>query len=89
MPTIEQLLPRFTTFQNKTLVVTPLSGGLTNTNYRVQADDGLYVVRLPGAKTELRAVDRAHEVYNARAVCSRKITLTMEKKRVRFLELGD
>lgn len=64
---IEQILPRLTTFQNKPLTVTPLSGGLTNTNYRVDADGKAYVVRIPGVKTELLAVDRANEVYNARA----------------------
>ena len=63
----ENVLQRFATFQNKTLVVAPLSGGLTNTNYRVDADGVPYVVRLPGAKTDLLAVDRANEVYNARA----------------------
>ncbi len=67
MEPIAQLLPRLTTFQNKTLTVTPISGGLTNTNYRVDADGVPYVVRIPGAKTELLAVDRANEVYNARA----------------------
>src|ERR1700682_3399545 len=64
---IDHLLPRLATFQNKSLTVTPLSGGLTNTNYRIEADGVPYVVRLPGAKTELLAVDRANEVYNARA----------------------
>lgn len=67
MEPIAQLLPRFITFQNKTLTVTPISGGLTNMNYRVDANDVPYVVRIPGAKTELLAVDRANEVYNSRA----------------------
>ncbi|TAH53236.1 MAG: LPS biosynthesis choline kinase [Chloroflexota bacterium] len=67
MSSIESLLSRLATFQNKTLIVTPLSGGLTNTNFRVEADGVPYVVRLPGAQTELLAVDRANEVYNARA----------------------
>ncbi len=65
--TIEKILSRLTTFQNKTLTVIPISGGLTNTNYRVDADGVPYVVRIPGAKTEMLAVDRANEVYNARA----------------------
>lgn len=64
---IDQLLSPIPLFQNKSLTVTPLSGGLTNTNYRVEADNVPYVVRIPGAKTELLAVDRANEVYNARA----------------------
>lgn len=65
--TIEQVATRCGIFQNKDLVIAPLSGGLTNTNYRVEADGVPYVVRIPGAKTELLAVDRANEVFNARA----------------------
>src|SRR6476660_6805026 len=64
---IDQLLSRIPFFRNASLTVTPLSGGLTNTNYRVEADGVPYVVRIPGAQTELLAVDRANEVYNARA----------------------
>ena len=64
---IDQLLSRIPLFQNKSLTITSLSGGLTNTNYRVEAHGVPYVVRIPGAQTELLAVDRANEVYNARA----------------------
>lgn len=64
---IEQIIPRLVTFQGKNITVAPLSGGLTNTNYRVDADGVPHVVRIPGAKTELLAVDRANEHYNARA----------------------
>lgn len=64
---IDQLLPRIPLFQNKSLTVTPLSGGLTNANYRVEADGVPYVVRIPGAQTDLLAVDRANEVFNSRA----------------------
>jgi len=49
------------------VAIRPLSGGLTNTNYRVEVDGTPYVVRLPGANTELLAEDRANEVHNTRA----------------------
>ncbi len=65
--TIEQIVRCLTTFQGKTVSISPLSGGLTNTNYRVEADGVPYVVRIPGEKTELLAIDRANEAYNARA----------------------
>lgn len=65
--TIEQVVSRVAVFRNKNISITPLSGGLTNTNFRVEADGVPYVVRIPGANTELLAVDRANEVYNARA----------------------
>jgi thiamine kinase-like enzyme len=38
-----------------------LSGGITNRNYRVRFGDGDYVVRVPGADTQLLGIDRACE----------------------------
>lgn len=64
---VEEIPARLTTLKNKSFTVTPLSRGLTNANYRVDVEGASYVVRVPGAKTELLAVDRANEVYNTRA----------------------
>ena len=47
--------------------VSPLSGGLTNENYLVEAEGELYVMRVPGQSTELLSIDRANEVYNTKA----------------------
>jgi thiamine kinase-like enzyme len=47
--------------------VSPLSGGLTNENYLVEAGGRRYVMRLPGASTELLFIDRLNELYNTRA----------------------
>jgi len=44
-----------------------LSGGLTNENYLVEADGERYVMRLPGASTDLLSIDRANEVHNTKA----------------------
>jgi thiamine kinase-like enzyme len=49
------------------VTVSPLSGGLTNENYLVEADGERYVMRIPGASTELLSIDRANEVHNTRA----------------------
>jgi len=46
---------------------TPLNAGLTNQNFRVEVDGRAYFVRLPGASTDLLAVDRANELHNTRA----------------------
>jgi thiamine kinase-like enzyme len=46
------------------LSVEDLSGGLTNTNYKVVTDGGAYVVRIAGRDTELLGIDRANEVHN-------------------------
>lgn len=65
--TIEHVVSRITDWQGKSVVIQPLSGGLTNTNYRVAVDGRPYVVRIPGASTELLAIDRANEYHNTEA----------------------
>ena len=50
--------------------VSPLSGGLTNENYLVEANGARYVVRIPGQSTELLSIDRANEVHNTRAAAA-------------------
>jgi thiamine kinase-like enzyme len=44
--------------------VEPLTGGLTNTNYKVTTPSGCYVVRISGKDTSLLAIDRENEVHN-------------------------
>jgi thiamine kinase-like enzyme len=65
--TIDQVVQRIPEWQGGRVSIRPLSGGLTNTNYRVDVDHVPYVVRIPGANTALLAVDRANEVHNTRA----------------------
>src|SRR5690349_21619332 len=40
---------------------TPLSGGITNRNWRVTVDHECFVVRSPGEGTALLGIDRDHE----------------------------
>jgi thiamine kinase-like enzyme len=65
--TIEQVVERIEDWKGKAVSVQPLSGGLTNTNYRVEVEGTPYVVRLPGASTELLAIDRGNEYHNTQA----------------------
>ena len=44
--------------------VESLTGGLTNTNYKVTSPTGCYVVRISGKDTSLLAIDRENEVHN-------------------------
>jgi thiamine kinase-like enzyme len=44
--------------------VEPLTGGLTNTNYKVATASGSYVVRISCKDTSLLAIDRENEVHN-------------------------
>ncbi|MGH2673061.1 MAG: phosphotransferase [Actinomycetota bacterium] len=66
-PTIEQVVERAVIFRGKRVLVSDLSGGLTNVNHLVEADGTKYVVRIPGRSTDLLAVDRENERHNARA----------------------
>jgi thiamine kinase-like enzyme len=54
-------------WRGRDVKIVPLSGGLTNENYLVEAGGQRYVMRLPGRSTELLSIDRQNEVYNARA----------------------
>jgi len=65
--TIEQVVARIPTWQGQAVVIHPLSGGLTNTNYRVEVNGTPYVIRIPGPSTELLAIDRANEFHNTEA----------------------
>ena len=65
--TIEQVVERIPDWRGKSVATRPLSGGLTNANFRLDVDGTPYVVRIPGASTELLAVDRANEYHNSRA----------------------
>jgi thiamine kinase-like enzyme len=66
----EAAVDRVSLWRGGDVTVSPLSGGLTNENYLVEAGGERYVMRLPGASTELLAIDRFNEVYNARAAAS-------------------
>jgi len=65
--TIQEVLQSIPDWQDKPATTHPLSGGLTNTNFRVEVEGVLYFVRIPGPKTELLAIDRKNEVYNTKA----------------------
>jgi thiamine kinase-like enzyme len=45
----------------------PVTGGLTNRAFRVQAGDRVYFVSIPGERSELLAIPRADEIHNAKA----------------------
>jgi thiamine kinase-like enzyme len=65
--TIEEVVRKIPDWHGKQVAIQPLSGGLTNTNYRVDVDGIKHFVRIPGESTELLAVDRRNEYYNSAA----------------------
>jgi len=50
--------------------ITPLAGGITNRNFRVDVGGGSYVLRLPGRDTALLGIDRVAEWEATRAAAA-------------------
>jgi thiamine kinase-like enzyme len=90
---IDQVVGRVELWRGKDPKVSELSGGLTNRNYLVEAEGTRYVVRIPGAATELLAVDRRNERRNAEAAAttgvSPRILEYLEDVSVMVLEFVD
>jgi len=70
MSRADEAVARVALWRGEKVTISPLSGGLTNENYLVEAGGARYVVRLPGQSTELLAIDRANEVHNTRAAAT-------------------
>ena len=66
-PTIEQVTAAIPDWTGRRIKAERIPAGLTNTNYRVEVDGTPFFVRIPGASTELLAVDRGNELHNTRA----------------------
>jgi thiamine kinase-like enzyme len=67
MSVIEEAVAKIEDWKGKNISIQPLSGGLTNSNYRVDVDSTPYFVRVPGESTELLAIDRDNEYHNTKA----------------------
>lgn len=67
MAIIDEVVTKIQDWQGRNVSTQPLSGGLTNTNYKVEVDGIPYFVRVPGESTELLAIDRNNEFYNTKA----------------------
>ena len=52
---VEQLWP------GRSATIEELGGGITNRNYKIRVDGGVYVLRMGGAQTGLLGIDRAVE----------------------------
>ncbi|MFZ5819259.1 MAG: phosphotransferase [Chloroflexota bacterium] len=73
MAIIDDVVAKIKDWNGKSVSVQPLSGGLTNTNYKVDVDGTPYFVRVPGESTELLAVDRNNEYYNSKAAAEANV----------------
>ena len=77
MTSIEEVLDRVEAWRGREVATSELSGGLTNTNHLVTVNEERYVVRIPGASTELLAVDRDNERHNAAAAATTGVSPTI------------
>ena len=68
-PLVERVLRSVPGWARVDFEVVPLEGGITNRNYVVTVDGRRYVLRVPGADTELLGIDRANE-YRAATVAA-------------------
>ncbi len=69
-PTIEEVIAAVPGWPGRAVVAVPIAAGLTNRNYRVTVDGEPAFVRIPGADTDLLAVDRGNELHNTRAAAA-------------------
>jgi thiamine kinase-like enzyme len=65
-PSQQQLVDSVPEWTGEVLTIEPLDGGITNRNFVVSVLNRRYVVRLPGERTELLAINRVHEAEAAR-----------------------
>ncbi len=68
--TVEEIVGLVDAWRGRPVSIQPLTNGLTNANYRVDVAGQAFVVRIPGASTELLAIDRANELHNARVAAA-------------------
>jgi thiamine kinase-like enzyme len=69
-PTIEQVIAAIPDWAGRSVTAERIQAGLTNTNFRVEVDGTPCFVRIPGAATELLAVDRRNELHNTKAAAA-------------------
>jgi thiamine kinase-like enzyme len=67
MSIIDEVVAKISDWQGRDVQIGLLSGGLTNTNYKVLVDGKPFFIRVPGAGTELLAIDRNNEYQNSKA----------------------
>src|SRR5436190_10374328 len=67
MSVIEEVVEKVRDWHGRDVQIQHLSGGLTNTNYKVLVDGKPFFIRVPGAGTELLAIDRNNEYHSSKA----------------------
>jgi thiamine kinase-like enzyme len=68
--TIEEVVQKIDDWHNKQVEIQEMTGGLTNKNFRVNVEGRPFFVRVPGASTELLAIDRDNEYHSSKAAAA-------------------
>ena len=68
--TIKEVIQKIDDWRDRQAEIQEMTGGLTNKNYRVEVEGQSYFVRIPGASTELLAVDRDSEYHSSKAAAA-------------------
>jgi thiamine kinase-like enzyme len=68
--TIEEVIQKIDDWKDKKVDIQEMTGGLTNKNFRVDVEGRAYFVRVPGADTDLLAVDRDNEYHSSKAAAA-------------------
>jgi thiamine kinase-like enzyme len=88
--TIEEVIQNIADWKGKPFKIQEMTGGLTNKNYRVDVDGQAHFVRVPGADTELLAVDRDNEYHSSKAAADAgigpKVMYHLPRHKVMVLE---
>ena len=67
---IEEVIQKIEDWSGRQAQIQEMTGGMTNKNYRVEVEGQSYFVRIPGASTELLAVDRDSEYHSSKAAAA-------------------
>lgn len=70
MSIIEEAVAKIDEWQGKDISIHQLSGGLTNTNYKVIVEGKSFFIRVPGADTDLLAINRDNEIHSAKTAAN-------------------
>ena len=66
----ELILRNLPLWQGKPIVIKPLIGGITNTNFKVENNQGAFVARFAHKSNRLLGLDRSREIYNTNVAYS-------------------
>ena len=91
--TIEEVVQKIDDWRNKQVEIQEMTGGMTNKNFKVIVEGRPFFVRVPGASTELLAIDRDNEYHSSKAAAAAgigpKVLYHLPEHKVMVLEFLD